>query len=251
MAVHLSLFGTFFLAIDDVPITPSPAAQRLIACIALQGRQCFRSAIAGRLWPYTTEKQALSRLRHVVWEVRAISPELISGDGGRLAIAESVTVDVRRALGSVFTGLTALDLAALTPADLRARYGHDLLEDWDYDWLEPHRAALREWRIRTLEGLSAQAAMTGHSGIAAQAALLALQSDPYRETAIRLLIDACLHDGNRAVAYRYYDDFARRLVSECGVEPTPSLVEVVRRQELIGASVNGTSEWASSSVLHD
>jgi DNA-binding SARP family transcriptional activator len=129
-------------------------------------------------------------------------------------------------------------LSGLSQETLQDRYGHDLLEHWDDEWVAPQRALLREWRLRSLEALSTQATADGDGGLAIQAALMVLEADPYRETAIRKVIDACLQDGNRALAVLHYGVFAERLYADIGVPPVNDLAaaipgvssSVIRRQ---------------------
>ncbi len=76
----------------------------------------------------------------------------------------------------------------------------DLLPDWYDDWVLVERERLRQLRLHALERLAERAIGEARYGQAIDIALTAIQADPLRESAHRMLIRAHAAEGNSSLA---------------------------------------------------
>jgi DNA-binding SARP family transcriptional activator len=104
----------------------------------------------------------------------------------------------------------------------------DLLPGWYDDWVVTERERLRQLRLHALESSCARLILAGSFGRAVQAALVAIQEEPLRETAHRALIQAHLAEGNAVEAVRQYRRYTRLLWEELRLEPSPQTKALVR-----------------------
>ncbi|HEV7655466.1 MAG TPA: BTAD domain-containing putative transcriptional regulator [Mycobacteriales bacterium] len=209
--VRLRLVGTFELSGPDVPLPVGPATQRLLAYLALSGRAVRRSVVAGTLGLDSGEPQAAARLRSALWRVpRPGGVPLVDASGDRLQLATAVRVDYRE---TERAGVRA-DADALR---------EDLLPDWDDDWVVVERERYRQTRLHALERLCARHRSSGDYGAALHAGLLAVGSEPLRESAHRQVVATHLAEGNPAEALRQYETFRRLLRTELGLPPSPAI----------------------------
>lgn len=212
--------------------------QRLLAYLGIAGRPVARSRVAGELWQDVPEGRALGNLRSSLWRLRRIPRPIVQMLDDCLALDADVTIDL-------------LDLEAFTNnvrnrpheailADLpELAAAAELLPGWEDEWLVVERERFRELRQHALErACTALIAMGDYSG-AVQAALAAIDAEPYRESAQRLLITAHLHEGNAAAALRAYDHYRELIAVEMGIEPSESMERLlagVRRLPVAGRS---------------
>jgi DNA-binding SARP family transcriptional activator len=166
--------------------------------------------------------EAHSRLRTVLWRIHQSAPGFMSADREAVRLETTVEVDVvefrARALESIKVG-SGLDLDELT-------FG-GLLSGWSDDWVYIERERVLQLQLHALEVLASESTRTGHHGEAIQAALLAVSLEPLRESAVRLLIEAHLAQGNTAAALKQYQAFERLLKSELGLSPTRELQQTM------------------------
>ncbi len=225
--VRLNLLGCFDLVNPDRAISLPMGAQRLVAILAAHEGRMFRLYLAGMLWPDTPEDQARANLRSALWRLREPGVVLVEGTRTHLWLAEDVWVDLHQARASAQRLLNNSWECADEDCHelLRAT---DLLPDWYDDWVLFERERFRQLRLHALEVLSARLTATGRFGLAIEAGLMAVQAEPLRESAQRVLIQAHLAEGNRCEAVRQYDLYKRLLREELGVEPSSKLDEMVR-----------------------
>jgi DNA-binding SARP family transcriptional activator len=211
--VGLRLVGEFELTGPGAVLAVGPGTQRLLAYLALSGRPVRRSVVAGTLALDTGEEKAAARLRSALWRVpRPGGAALVEATGQRLRLAPAVRVDYRE---------TEVEAAA-GHADLGA-LGEDLLPDWDDDWVVVERERYRQARLHALEELCRRHRAAGRYGPALHAGLLAVGSEPLRESAHRQVVETHLAEGNPAEALRQYDTFRRMLRAELGLPPSPAI----------------------------
>ena len=103
----------------------------------------------------------------------------------------------------------------------------DLLPDWYEDWVVGERERLRQLRLHALELLALRLTARGSFGLAAEAGLAALRSDPLRESANRALIRVFLAEGNPAEAVRHYRSYSTLLERELGLAPSAQMRELL------------------------
>ncbi|HZI98468.1 MAG TPA: BTAD domain-containing putative transcriptional regulator [Actinomycetales bacterium] len=204
------------------PLVLGATAQRVLALLALHG-PLSRSQVTGRLWPDVSDTTASGRLRTTLWRLAGERRLLLHDEDGRLRLDHLVDVDVTRAC-AVAAAIAAGQEGSYDPAMFAA----DLLPTWyGDDWLIIDRERIRQIRLHALESLSAQLTLRGRYDGAVGAGLMALASDPLRESAHRAVIVAHLAEGNVADAYRQFEACRALLYSELGVSPSGHLVALV------------------------
>jgi len=216
--VRVRLLGGFELTVDERAIDLPLAAQRVVAFVALQERPVLRAHVAGSLWGGRTEERAGACLRSALWRA---SHEFALLDAGRthLSLARRVWLDVTEARQ---TAQRVLD-GHLPPGRCVDALVGELLPGWYEDWLVVERERYRQLCMSALERLSACLRRGGNTALAVNAALAAVQFDPFRETAHRALIQAYLAEGNRLEAVRHYRRLEGILDRELGIRPSEGL----------------------------
>src|SRR5690242_18817848 len=151
---ELSLFGGFALRIHGHKVSLPMHARRVLAYLSLHKmveKDCDRQVLAERLWADSPPDRPRASLRTAIWRIRSASDDLISGDSERVALADSVRVDVhnfRRNAERMLLDGTANEPPSLV---LHLRSPADLLPGWDEDWLLLTREQLRLLRLHALE----------------------------------------------------------------------------------------------------
>ncbi|MGW7018097.1 AfsR/SARP family transcriptional regulator [Streptomyces decoyicus] len=226
----LGLLGSWRLSMDGWPADVPPTARRVLALLALHG-PLSRPAVACTLWPEIDAATASSRLRTALWRL-AEGRCLVDARGGQLALAATVTVDVRR----MRTSACALAEANATPNQAHGRersdcpaglFEQDLLPSWYDSWLVVERERIRQTRLHALESLSTLRLHQKRYADAVDTALAAVRADPLRESAHRAVIRAHLAEGNVAEAVRQFATCRAILRRELGVEPSGELAELL------------------------
>jgi len=223
----VKLLGGFRLFRDGQAVELADSSRRLIALLAVLDRPLLRGFVAGTLWADTEEERASACLRSTLWRIRGVAVGLIDADGSQLQLADDVSVDLHHA--KEFAGALVAGKCAWADGDPQLLEVGDLLESWSDEWVEIEREVFRQVRLHALEVLCAQLASAGLFGRAVVAGLTAVQADPLRESAHRVLIGAHLAEGNAGEALRQYDAYRGVLERELGLEPSEALTEVVTR----------------------
>jgi DNA-binding SARP family transcriptional activator len=109
----------------------------------------------------------------------------------------------------------------------RAIATRPLLTGEEGEWLEGLRRKLTAVRLRSLECLAQIWIAQGDPALAARDAAEAIEIDPYRESAHRLLIRAHLAAGDNGAAARALAVCRHVLEDELGVAPSPSTLALV------------------------
>ncbi|HEX3826720.1 MAG TPA: BTAD domain-containing putative transcriptional regulator [Sporichthyaceae bacterium] len=213
----LDLLGGFRLSGDGVTVPMRTVQQRVVALVALRG-PISRSRLAGTLWQEAPEQRALARLRTAIWRVGHLAPAVLSCDAGTMSIHRDVDVDVHSMVEAAHVVLRG-DVAGGGQRLLDAS-GGELLPDWDDEWLADERERLHQMRMHALQVLAEGLADSGQFGLAIDAALSVLHSDPIRETAYRTLMRIHRAEGNLGEVARTYRRCAEVLDRELGVTPT-------------------------------
>jgi DNA-binding SARP family transcriptional activator len=226
--VRLCLLGSWQL--HHAGSTPvSPGGQRLLAFLALHGRQ-NRVHMAATLWPDIDDELASGRLRSLIWRLNKSVLELFDLTGGCLALHPRVQDDVSE-LSASATALingSAPGRERDTDAALAMLGGPELLLGWYDDWVLVERDRLNDLRVHALEALVDRFIESGRAGEALRAARLAMRIDPFRESAHRAAIRALLAEGNPASALRHYDRYQAFVRTELGIDqPTEQMMATV------------------------
>ena len=117
----------------------------------------------------------------------------------------------------------------------------DLLPDWDEEWLVFERERIRQQRLRALEQLCRRHTDDARFGQAILAGLMAVDAEPLRESAQRVLIAAHLAEGNRFEAIRQFHSYESVLMDDLGVRPSDDFARMI-----YGESANGELAYSTS-----
>jgi DNA-binding SARP family transcriptional activator len=223
---RLSLANEFQLTLGRHNIAVPRSVQRLLAFLAVAGRPVPRSRVAGQLWFDVPEWRALGNLRSALWRLRRLPNPMVETVDERLALTSEVEVDVDELARLTLEITTAAERP--NPAVLEKLVSAaDILPGWEEEWLIVARERFRELRLGALERSCEAFLVSQDYGSAAQAALAAVETEPFRESAQRLLVRVHIRHGNVVEAMRTYASFRRLLREELGIEPSPLMEELV------------------------
>jgi SARP family transcriptional regulator, regulator of embCAB operon len=226
----VSVLGGFRLFWGTAVVRVPRASQRLLAFLALHGRMVSRAAVAGTLWPDSSESHAYCSLRSALARLERMARKALVASKLELGLAEGVTVDVHQAQALAWRLLDPAvtpdrsELGAVAMAALSA----NLLPDWYDDWVLVEAEAWRQLRVHALEALARRLTAYGRWGEAASAAGAAVRAEPLRESAHAALIRVHLAEGNQSEAVREFGRYRALLHAELGLEPTPELRQLVQ-----------------------
>jgi len=222
--LSLGLLGTFDVLVAGDPLAVPMNGQRLLAFLALQRRWVLRSFVAGSLWLDSTDDRAAGSLRSSLWRVNREAP-FVETKGEQLRLAPRVVVDLDDAVDQAHRLLDPAGADCPSPRGVLLR--EDLLPDWYDDWVTLERERLRQLRVHALEQLCERLIAAERFGEATEAGLAAARTEPFRESAQRLLIRIHLAEGNHSEALTYFRRFEKMLRDELGLAPSAKLTQLV------------------------
>ena len=225
---RLRLTNEFQLEVDRATLAVPHGVQRLLALLALSRHPVSRSRAAGQLWLDVPEKRALGNLRTVLWRLRRLPVPTVRSLDDRIALDPAVEVDVStlRGLTSQMLGTPSRETLSQLPQLLSAG---EILPGWEDEWLIVERERFRELRLHALERAAEMLMELGDFGGAVQAALSAVEGEPLRESAQRLLVRVHLSEGNVATGLRAYRAYRNLVRAELGIEPSEAMDRLVAR----------------------
>lgn len=229
MNLYIQLLGGFHIrrATGESVALHRPRQQILLSYVLLQGEAgVLRSHLAFQMWPDSTEKQAFTNLRKLLFTLRAAIPDLdrhlqVTPTSVAWVFGSNCTLDVAEfETGMAYANQVTEEHAqrdALSAAlDL---YRGALLPGHYDDWVLVAREQLH---LRYVNGLSRLAKLyetAGELDAALDVAVRLRQADPLHEATYRLLMGLYLEAGEPAKALRVYHDCVAILAEELGVEP--------------------------------
>jgi DNA-binding SARP family transcriptional activator len=224
-AVRVQLLKGFQVLAGDRPIPLPSSSERLIALLSLNERPLRRNSVAGLLWADITDDRAGGNLRTTIWRTRRPGFDLIQGNGSVLALSPGVLVDVR----DMTSQASRLLSGTCSESDYdRTPLVGDLLPFWDDEWVVIERERLRQLRLHALECLCVRLTAIGRVPDAIEAGLAAVQAEPLRESAHRVLIAAHMAEGNLSEALAQYRVFARVIQRELGLQPSEQIETLIK-----------------------
>ncbi len=247
---RITLFGALEVAHGQA--TPQrPPTQKVLSLLGYllvqHGVPQSRDKLVDLLWPDLLPRQGRRMLSDALWRARrlltqpgAADTSLLDISGAAVAFrpAPDTFVDLitfERLLQPYASRLddpAAIGDDAIGPMrEAIALYRGDFLEDCYDDWTLFERERLRELYLSTLRRLLAYDMNAQAYAAALQTALRLVRADPLREEAHRELMRLYYLLGREADALRTYDQCAKLLDEELGVEPdsaTVSLYEEIR-----------------------
>ncbi len=234
-ALHIKLLGTFLIASDRIPLTSvdMPRLQSLLAYLVLHhGAPQSRTRLASLLWPDSTEEQAHTNLRNLLYKLRQALPEsdrylvvdrhtlLWQGDDSWTLDVLDFEQAVARAEQAEQEGNHVMLRLALEKAV--ELYQGDLLPGCYDDWVLPERDRLSQLFLDVLEWLLCLREQEGDYQGAIRIAQRLQRTDPLQEASYRHLMRLYAASGNRAAAVRTYQRCVAILERELAVEPGPA-----------------------------
>jgi DNA-binding SARP family transcriptional activator len=230
--IDLSLLGGFELRWNSQPVHATLGTQRLLAFLVLHDRLLPRTFVAGTLWPEVPTRRANGNLRAGLWRLPPYCRSMVDLSAQHLRLGAGVSVDLRAAAALAHRLLdrsqdcTKEDLGSAA----RLQLSRDLLPAWyDDDWVLIERERFHQLRLHALEALAERLIVGGRFGEAVDSALAAVNAEPLRESAHRVLIKAHLAEGNRQEAMLQYKLCRKLMLDELGVQPSSKLRDLVFR----------------------
>jgi DNA-binding SARP family transcriptional activator len=221
----VSVLNGFSLSCGQRRLGIPRASQRLVAFLALHGRTVKRAAVAGALWPDTSESHAYSNLRSAIARLERNARKVLVVRRLDLGLAVEVSVDLRLArllAGRLLDPAVTPERSELGLAAVGA-LSRDLLPDWYEEWVLVEAEDWRQLRLHALEALAGRFVAVQRWGEAVGAANAAVRAEPLRESARAALIQAHLAHGNQSEAVREFVRYRALLGAELGIAPTPRL----------------------------
>jgi len=237
--LRIQLLGNFHLVYDGKPVTglDSPRLQALITYLLLHRESPIqRQHLSYTFWPDSTDSQARTNLRNLIFRLREAFPEVdqfldvetktiwwqsnspINMDLDQFEDAVKLAEEANQA-GEAIKYQQGLE-------DGVAAYGGDLLPSCYDDWIIPERERLSQEYIRVLEELADLLEADQDYPGAIKIAQKLLRQDPLHEASSRLLMELHALNGDTARALRAYHTCAAALEKELGLEPSPATLEL-------------------------
>jgi DNA-binding SARP family transcriptional activator len=226
-AAGLTLIGEFELVISGRQLRIPHSAERVLTYLALADRPVARTRLADVLWGNGSDQGAAKRLRTTLWRIRHAGANLVLARDDRLRLYPDVTVDVTDLTDLAKRLIRQPDLLALARLPLLVECV-ELLPDWDDGWVVADRERYRLLRLEALERAASALLERCHLGDALIAALAAVQAEPLRESARRLVVQVQIAQGNAAEAVRSYREYQLLLRQELGLEPSPLMNQLIQ-----------------------
>jgi DNA-binding SARP family transcriptional activator/tetratricopeptide (TPR) repeat protein len=236
LEIRLLGAGRIFDDRGEIKIASRRWTLPLLAYILLQrGKPILRKRLAFTLWPDDAEETALVNLRRNLHRLREMLPARaespwINVDGDSIAWNSSARCRID------FVDYEELRADPVRLEEAVALYTGDLLEDFFDDWIAAERERLRGLYQADLSSLIVAKRSRRAFAEAAQFAARLLQTDPWREDALRALMSVRYEAGDASGALAEFDRFARLLNDEMGATPMPETValrDAVARNEPI------------------
>jgi DNA-binding SARP family transcriptional activator len=224
---QLRLLGGVHVVAGERRMEIPEGSRRLLVYVALQRRRADRRQVAGALWPVGGDERAAGNLRSALWRLRGAGLDLLDGDHGFLVLSRDVTVDVEEV--SAWAGRLITDRPG--PLDLTVPTGWlgalDLLPGWYDDWALIERERMRQRMLHALEALTRHLTLRARHAEAIDVAMVAVEAEPLRESAQRVLVEAHAAQSNHVEARRCFALYRRMIRRELGVDPSPELTALV------------------------
>ena len=245
--LRLQLLRDFELYHDGTRVEVAPIAQRLIAFLALQGtRPARRTWVSGNLWMDAPDARAAASLRSALWRCPTFGDRpVVTGTHTHLALDPGLQIDLQVISARAHQVLTlpSLDAGGVDLDQELPPFADDVLVGWYDEWVVGERERYRQLRLHVLDQIGELLLRSHRYSEAVQVGLVAVASEPLRESAHRLLVRAHLCEGNLAEALRQYRGYADLLARELQVRPSAAMEELIA-ETLASAS---SYRWNKSS----
>jgi DNA-binding SARP family transcriptional activator len=231
--LRIHMLGTFWIASERSLVTgiDMPRLQSLLSYLVLHsGMPQSRTQLASLLWPDSTEAQARTNLRNLLYKLRQALPHIerwLVVDRNTLLWQSDNTwaldvLDFEQAIARAEQATRKGDDIALHLALERAMelYRGDLLPGCYDEWVLPLRERLSQMFLDVLEGLLHLREREGDYTGAIRVAQRVLREDPLHEAGYRHLMHLHAASGNRVAVTRTYQICVTTFKRELAMEPT-------------------------------
>lgn len=232
---RLCVLGTFQLIHHGESIAlGQPRLEEMLALLALRaGTPVSRAQIAYHFWPDSSERQARTNVRNLLYKLKQVWPQVHEViEIGRAEVTWRADAAIRLDMQDFVTKCDEADAAMSTAervpllADAAACYGGDLLPASYADWVLAAREQVRLRFVTVLEALIDGLLELRHYEEALQRATQLRNHDPLHEASYRRLMQIHSLLGDRVAALRVYHDCVSMLEKELGVEPSAATVQL-------------------------
>ena len=203
-------------------------SKRLLVFVALHAGEVDRRHAAGVLWPIGDDERASGNLRSALWRLNRADIDVLISDRRSLAMRPDVIIDLK----VVNDWAARLIHGVPTPEDLAAAPDSvdslELLPGWYDDWVLMERERTRQQVLHALEASCRVHREAGRCAQAVEAAILAINADPLRESAQLELLESHLAEGNWNEGQRCFASYRAVLRREIGVEPGAEFQRLLR-----------------------
>ena len=226
-AAGVTLMGEFQLLISGRQLRIPHSAERVLTYLALADRPVARTRLACALWEDGSDLSAAKSLRTTLWRIRRAGADFVLARDDRLRLHPDVTVDVTDLMELAKRLIHQPDPEALSRLPFLV-HCVELLPDWDDEWVVADRERYRLLRLEALEHAASTLMERRHLGDALVAALAAVQAEPLRESARRLVVETQIAQGNAAEAIHSYREYRTLLHDELGLQPSRLMDQLIQ-----------------------
>ncbi|HEY8297625.1 MAG TPA: AAA family ATPase [Candidatus Baltobacteraceae bacterium] len=225
--VGLRLFGSPRIERDGevLKFAAPPKTLPLLAYLVLnQSQPIGRDALSFAFWPDDSEEDARANLRRHLYRLQQALPR--SDVPWILAEGPTVRWNPDAPLWCDAIEFERLIENPETLEDAAALYRGDLVDTVYDDWIETRRERYRARYLDALAQLTLRYRSRRDFDRAEFYAQRTIESDPWREDALRALMAIRYAGGDRSGALEIFDRFAQRLQSEMRIEVMPETIAV-------------------------
>jgi DNA-binding SARP family transcriptional activator len=218
----IRLLGATSVSLDDSPQSVSLKRRKsraLLYYIAAASQPVTRRQVAALLWSDHTDETARHNLRTTLYSLRQELGDHLRTEEEWISL-DDVEVDAR-----IFAAALEHPKSDALEEVLQL-YRGDFLADFDMpdseeyeNWITVERERYRRLAIRGFQLVSQRHEAAGEYGAALTALSRALAIDPFQEDLQREGLRLHYFAGDRAGAIRRYEEFARLMEAEMGVQP--------------------------------
>lgn len=242
--LNLRLFGLHRIALDGRPVvTDRRKALALLIYLTVNGLDYTREALATLLWPNQDTSRVLAYLRRAIWEInQTFGIGWIHAKRDTVGIHDDaradIWIDVNRFRTLVVQSRTCTNQqeAILLLDEAVALYQDDFLAGFSLkdaslyeEWVSLQAEALKRDYFLALETLAQAWAGCGEVNRAIEVASTWVARDPLNESAHGLLMQLYTRNGQTSAALRQYQECARLLMRELGLEPSAETKALLER----------------------
>ncbi len=234
-SLKVRLFGQISVYRDGEPLPGLSAKAMELLCYLLLHRERghAREALAGRLWPDSSDSLARKYLRQAIWRLQSalVGSELLIARSGWIRInpkavlwLDVAALEEARDIHRDTPGRELTDLQAQALEAAVALYRGDLIEAWYQDWCVYERDRLQLVYLAMMEQLmsNCEARQRYTQGVAYGQRIL--RYDPARECTHRNLMRLYYQAGDRTTALRQYERCVSAMAKEFNVPPSRETV---------------------------